>query len=347
MYSTHEAELDLPTLPLAARRVHIVPALHTASLLSMGQLCDAGCTVTFDATTVQVHRNTALLLAGVRTPATGLWHLSLVAPPSTPCEPDLLHQSYSAVHSATPADLVAFAHASLFSPALSTLKLALERGYLPNFMGLTAKELSAHPPTSVAMVKGHMDQDRKNKTLQSPKLSRLQRSLLTRRLTMPAMRFLPATPLTREPIIVSPLYALPLPVKFTPIKPAALSLHPTVATTTFSSYTIMIETASSLKIFVIAPAPASWQATKFSTQDLSPPGYDPNSNVSTTNVRPRSNNTSLPNKLIISSCLRIFTVAMQLNVPSARSKIILLPASAALIKIFHYTCGTSSCLKLK
>lgn len=147
MHSTHEAELDIPSLPIAARRVHIVPALHTTSILSMGQLCDAGCIVTFDATTVQVHRNTELLLTGIRTPATGLWHLSLVAPTPTTSVPDFLHQSYAAVQSATPAELVAFAHATLLSPALSTLKYALDLGFLPNFIGLTAKSLLKHPPT--------------------------------------------------------------------------------------------------------------------------------------------------------------------------------------------------------
>ena len=29
MYSTHEADMDLPSLPLEARRVHIVPALQS------------------------------------------------------------------------------------------------------------------------------------------------------------------------------------------------------------------------------------------------------------------------------------------------------------------------------
>ena len=174
MYSTHEADLDLPSLPLAARRVHIVPALQSASLLSMAQLCDAGCQVTFDATSVRVHLNDALLLTGIRAPATGLWHLNLTAEATETnalaeanelracTETPLLHHSYAALHSATPAELVTFAHASLFSPALSTLQKALERGYLPNFMGLTTKSLRQHPPQSVAMVKGHLDQTRKN-----------------------------------------------------------------------------------------------------------------------------------------------------------------------------------------
>ena len=169
MYSTHEAELDLPSLPPSARHVHIVPALHTSSLLSMGQLCDAGCTVTFDSLSVTVRLQHEVLMHGDRAKDTGLWHLSITPPahalntahvPSAP--PPLLHHSFAAVQSATPAELVAFAHATLFSPALSTLDTALRRGFLPQFMGLTAKSLRKYPPQSVAMVKGHLDQTRKN-----------------------------------------------------------------------------------------------------------------------------------------------------------------------------------------
>jgi hypothetical protein len=173
MYSTHEADLDLPNLPLAARRVHIVPALKSASLLSMGQLCDAGCTVTFDATSVTVFLDKKQILCGGRNRETGLWHLSLV-PDGNHTQPalneldtqsvvaPLLHRSFAAIQSATTADLVAFAHAALFSPVLSTLKKALERGYVSHFMGLTAQSLNKHPPASVPMIKGHMDQARQN-----------------------------------------------------------------------------------------------------------------------------------------------------------------------------------------
>jgi hypothetical protein len=80
------------------------------------------------------------------------------------------HASMTAIGSATPAQLVAFAHATLFSPALSTLKLALNKGYLTNFPGLTAKTLRKYPPQSFPMVKGHLDQTRKNQasTKQKP-----------------------------------------------------------------------------------------------------------------------------------------------------------------------------------
>ena len=47
IYSSHTAELNLPNLPLTARICHVVPHLGDFSLISVGQLCDAGCDVTF------------------------------------------------------------------------------------------------------------------------------------------------------------------------------------------------------------------------------------------------------------------------------------------------------------
>jgi hypothetical protein len=73
-----------------------------------------------------------------------------------------LHQSFAAIQSATPAELVAFTHAALFSQTLSTLKQAFDRGYLTAFPGLNAKKLVLYLPNSIAMNKGHIDQSRKN-----------------------------------------------------------------------------------------------------------------------------------------------------------------------------------------
>jgi hypothetical protein len=163
MHSTHEAELNIPTLPALARHVHIVPALSTHSLISMGQLCDSGCDVNFDAKSVTVTHNNTTVLTGSRNPTTKLWHLNLT-PHGTPQPTDkILMQAHAAIGTATPAEIVAFAHAALFSPVLSTLATALEKGYLTNFPGLTTHTLKKYPPQSPAMVKGHLDQVRKNK----------------------------------------------------------------------------------------------------------------------------------------------------------------------------------------
>jgi hypothetical protein len=78
MTSTHEAELDLPTLRLAARRAHIVPALQHCSLLSIGSLCDVGYKVTFDKYTMRVLDDGTCVLTGTRYTPTGMWHVDRV-----------------------------------------------------------------------------------------------------------------------------------------------------------------------------------------------------------------------------------------------------------------------------
>ena len=168
MQSTHEAELDLPALPLAARLVHLVPSIQH-SLLSMGQLCDAGCDVIFDAKSVTVSYANQPVLKGLRNSNTKLWHLDLSPTTPTACTrqpaPVLelpLHIANSATGSASPAELVAFTHAALFSPVLSTLQSALDKGYVQGLPGLTSQTLRKYPPQSTAMVKGHLDQTRKN-----------------------------------------------------------------------------------------------------------------------------------------------------------------------------------------
>lgn len=58
--------------------------------------------------------------------------------------------------------LVQFAHAALFSPALTTLSAALDRNFITDIPGLTSQSIRLHPPISAATVKGHLDQVRKN-----------------------------------------------------------------------------------------------------------------------------------------------------------------------------------------
>jgi hypothetical protein len=131
MCSTCTTGLHLPGLPLAARQVHIVPSLASQSLLSIGQFCDAGCKVVFDSHTVTISHNSEVLLTGQRTALTRLWHLDIpsVSPdespipqadPATGPKASPIEQADSAIGLAMPAELLAFAHAALFSLALST-----------------------------------------------------------------------------------------------------------------------------------------------------------------------------------------------------------------------------------
>ena len=131
----HVGNLPLPNLPHDATQAFTFPDLGNTSLLSLVQLCDAGCTATFDKTSCTITHADGTTLQGERDPTTaGLWTIPLSAPavalPAT-------------ATGNTTAQMVAFAHASLFSPTLSTLQQALQRGILPEFPGLSVETQQA------------------------------------------------------------------------------------------------------------------------------------------------------------------------------------------------------------
>jgi len=117
IHSTHEAHLDCPALPPAACHGHIVLQLATQPLLSISQLCNAGCDVTFTATDVTITHKGDSILSSHCTPANKLWHLDI--------QPPTKKLANVAIGTAKPAKLVAFAHVAMFSPFLSTLAEAL------------------------------------------------------------------------------------------------------------------------------------------------------------------------------------------------------------------------------
>lgn len=77
--STHTALLQLPhILPIGARTAHIFPGLKSGSLISIGQLCDHGCSATFDSTQVRIHYQDKIIMTGTRSHVTNhLWILEL------------------------------------------------------------------------------------------------------------------------------------------------------------------------------------------------------------------------------------------------------------------------------
>jgi hypothetical protein len=64
--STHTAKLNMPSLPHTERQAHILPGLAHHSLLSVGQMCDSGCYVTFKATEVTVTNGKSTIFTGLR-----------------------------------------------------------------------------------------------------------------------------------------------------------------------------------------------------------------------------------------------------------------------------------------
>jgi hypothetical protein len=166
MYSTHEANLALPALPSTATHVHIVPDMNDGILLSIGQFCDAGCEAVFTATTITIKLNGETIMTGTREGPHKLWHMDLPtvkhSPPPPPPPPMEAEANALQQDSASPKNTVAFMHAALFSPAVSTLTKALDKGYIHHFPGLNSSTIRKYPPFSTATVKGHQDHIRKN-----------------------------------------------------------------------------------------------------------------------------------------------------------------------------------------
>jgi len=175
--STHIGNLNITGLPSAATLVRCFHDIENTSLVSVGQLCDANCTAVFTSDEVHIYHNGTIIISGHRSAATNkLWELHIpnnnnslanIAEPtqyaSFEYKEEPTETANNAVQSATPAEIVAFAHAALFSPVLATLMLALRRNWVHHFPGLTARSLKKHPPNSIATAKGHMDQSRQGK----------------------------------------------------------------------------------------------------------------------------------------------------------------------------------------
>ena len=76
MTSTHSAELNIDGLSQSARTVHLFPNLHS-SLLGFGPLCDDGCIITLNRTTVTVVKNNTVVMTGNRDGPGKLWMMDL------------------------------------------------------------------------------------------------------------------------------------------------------------------------------------------------------------------------------------------------------------------------------
>ena len=154
--SSHTCNINIPALPSEATAAHLFPTLGNTSLLSIGQLVDAGCEALFRADECLIQFMGDTILKGHRNIGTNLlWQINL----ANQSNPHHLANA-ATTPSATPADLVTFAHATFFSPVLSTLRQAIKKRFISNFPGLTTQRLDKYKPNAVATAKGHMNQQR-------------------------------------------------------------------------------------------------------------------------------------------------------------------------------------------
>jgi hypothetical protein len=137
MQSTQTAVLPIPALPPEAQTGYITEELGQ-NLLSTAPLTKAGCTV-------NINQHRAVIqcpnLPPLHCPTApdGLIDVPVDTNTATHSAslPDQPFQAHATIgNSNHPADLVAFHHASLFSPSLTTLEQAMIKKYLPPLPGL-------------------------------------------------------------------------------------------------------------------------------------------------------------------------------------------------------------------
>jgi hypothetical protein len=129
--SSHTCNLLLTDLPHQARQAHIMPELVHNSPISVGQLCDSECSVTFTHDQVTVSRNGKEVMYGSRDLKSRLWRVNLkqkMKPESAQCNHAHANNNQK--------DLINYLHAAWFSPVKSTWIKAIKNGKFSSLPGL-------------------------------------------------------------------------------------------------------------------------------------------------------------------------------------------------------------------
>jgi hypothetical protein len=159
MESSHTAALEIPELNKAASIAHLFSGINNHSLLSVGQLCNEGYTVTFKNASVTICDSQEFqILSGARDLDTRLWRINLRKEHQQP------HQAVANnfYELRTTGALVHYLHKALFSPTKSALLQAVKDGHLITWPGLTEKAINKHLKLTPATAMGHINQRRQN-----------------------------------------------------------------------------------------------------------------------------------------------------------------------------------------
>ncbi|KAL3792547.1 hypothetical protein ACHAW5_007907, partial [Stephanodiscus triporus] len=178
VHSTHTCTLDIPNLPHGACAAHIIPGLATHSLLSVVNMCNAGCEVNFTKIGCTVKYRGRTIVCGRKCTKTGLWMLPLAtnlletsaftstSPSSNPTTAPSAPTTQMATNidaTSSSAEYAQYIHQVLCSPPATTLLHALSKSTeLSTIPGLTQALVRTHLPRSTATDKGHMRRHRAN-----------------------------------------------------------------------------------------------------------------------------------------------------------------------------------------
>jgi hypothetical protein len=155
-----QGHLPITGIPKGSTKAHVFKDLQSASLLSVGQLCDSDCTAIFTKKDLNIfNRDNKVIIQGKRNNQDGLWDVHLTTQDTHPT-----HTANAILHidKRTRSDLAQYLHACAFSPTKYTFLQAIKNGHFQSWPGLTYDLIAKHLPPSIATSKGHMKQEFQN-----------------------------------------------------------------------------------------------------------------------------------------------------------------------------------------
>ena len=130
----HKGPLPLPNIvDKRAGDVNIVPQLSSASLLSVGQFTNFGCTAELSHSTAIIKKDHTPILTGYRNFRDGLWD---VKQPVIPRSPQAQVANVIIKLDPSRAKLADFLHGCLCSPCPSTLMKAIKNNHFVSWPGM-------------------------------------------------------------------------------------------------------------------------------------------------------------------------------------------------------------------
>ena len=172
LVTTQQLQLA-PELPMEAQKGHGFNEMDR-SLISVPVLCDVDCTVVFNKSNVQVHKDNMIIIEGPRDMETNLWLMPLESnnnnnnnnnntkPTKQPFVIQLKHTANSAYQPKSVSHLQAWHHATSGAPVITTIIWAINSNWLLSFPGLTATGIQKHLPKSIQTTMGYLHKVRRN-----------------------------------------------------------------------------------------------------------------------------------------------------------------------------------------
>ena len=153
IHTTHSGFLPYDNLSTEAKRLNILPKLQSASLVSLGQLCDDDCEVNLNKKFLHVIKGKKEIIKGYRNSTDGLWDIPI---PVYLKSPKKQHASVIIQKQTNKKDLIQFYHAACFSPTIATFLKAVKNGNFISWPGLTPNLINKFLKPTVAAHFGHL-----------------------------------------------------------------------------------------------------------------------------------------------------------------------------------------------